>query len=156
SWGCDLAIAVSFIWALTGRLDEINAGMREASSREGILHLLEGFSPALFVLAMIPGYTLIERAMWPWFPIPNVARGVYATSLFFSMLHVTVWPSPIPLFPLAIALGFLAYRTQSLVGSITLHSLFNAIATLAFVFYAIVLGRQPENGKAETSAARRP
>jgi membrane protease YdiL (CAAX protease family) len=56
------------------------------------------------------------------------ARGIYATAALFAIIHV--WPTPIPLFLLGLLLGWLAYRTQSLVAPITLHFLFNAVACL--------------------------
>ncbi len=156
SWGGDLTIAVAFIFALFGRVDEIKNGMQIGYSREALSHLLEGFSPALFVLALIPGYTFIELAAWRWFPTPYVARGVYGTSALFALAHVDVWPSPIPLFFLALGLGFLAHRTQSLIGPITVHCLFNGVACLALIFLSPSMQRQSEKGNEATSAIRCP
>lgn len=53
-------------------------------------------------------------------------RAIYATALLFAGSHP--WPTPIPLFILALLLGWLAYRTQSLIAPMTLHLLFNAVA----------------------------
>ncbi|HKB41983.1 MAG TPA: CPBP family intramembrane glutamic endopeptidase, partial [Gemmataceae bacterium] len=53
---------------------------------------------------------------------------LYATSLFFAAMHSFAWPSPVPLFALALVLGWLAERTQSLVGPMVLHGLFNGVA----------------------------
>lgn len=58
---------------------------------------------------------------------------VFGTALLFGMLHVGVWPTPIPLFVLGLGLGWLAWRTQSLVGPIVLHALFNAVGSLRFL-----------------------
>jgi membrane protease YdiL (CAAX protease family) len=55
---------------------------------------------------------------------------VVASSLLFAAMHVQVMPTPIPLFFLALALGYLYQRTGSLVAPITLHALFNAFSTL--------------------------
>jgi membrane protease YdiL (CAAX protease family) len=58
---------------------------------------------------------------------------VYSNALLFAAFHSSVWPSPIPLFPLGIGLAWLAYRTQSLIGPLVLHALFNAVACLVLV-----------------------
>ena len=42
---------------------------------------------------------------------------IYGTSLLFAAMHSGVWPSPIALFVLGLGLGWLAYRTRSLVGA---------------------------------------
>jgi hypothetical protein len=62
-----------------------------------------------------------------------VGPAVFGTALLFGMLHVGVWPTPIALFVLGLGLGWLAWRTQSLVGPIVLHSLFNAVGSLRFL-----------------------
>jgi membrane protease YdiL (CAAX protease family) len=84
-----------------------------------------GMGPLLFVATIAPGYYLFEKWLEPWIKEPGAARGVYASSLIFAVMHVPNWPHPIPLFILGLALGLLAYRTRSLVGSITVHALFN-------------------------------
>jgi membrane protease YdiL (CAAX protease family) len=48
---------------------------------------------------------------------------VFASALLFACVHS--WPTSVPLFLLGLLLGWLAYRTQSLIPSITLHVLFN-------------------------------
>jgi len=50
-------------------------------------------------------------------------------SFVFAMMHAQVWPSPIPLFLLAMALGVLYQRTGSLIAPIALHMTFNGIST---------------------------
>jgi membrane protease YdiL (CAAX protease family) len=60
---------------------------------------------------------------WRW-------RGILGSSLLFAMFHAGAWPSPVPLFFLALGLGWLAQRTGSLVGPIVLHALFNMVSTL--------------------------
>ena len=37
----------------------------------------------------------------------------------------SVWPSPVPLLLLALGLGYLAYRAQSLAAPMLIHALFN-------------------------------
>ena len=95
-----------------------------------------GIWPAVFALATIPGFLYLDRAPWRWLPEPKAARAIYGTSLLFGVFHANVWPTPIPLFILALGLGYLAYRTQSLVGPVVLHALFNAVASASFFFYS--------------------
>src|SRR5207244_297023 len=60
------------------------------------------------------------------------------------------------LFPLGLGLGFLAYRTQSLVGPLVLHSAFNGISCLALLFIVLASSENhSEKGSAVTSAVRR-
>jgi membrane protease YdiL (CAAX protease family) len=63
------------------------------------------------------------------FPMP----AVYGSSMLWAVFHSSVWPSPLALFLLGLGLGWLAYRTQSLVSSLILHMLFNAVAFLVLV-----------------------
>jgi membrane protease YdiL (CAAX protease family) len=84
----------------------------------------------LLLLLRAPGYLAFCFFMGPWLRRPGAARGIFAASLLFAAAHVQVWPSPIPLFLLSLGLGFLAYRTQSLVGPIVLHALFNSVSVL--------------------------
>jgi membrane protease YdiL (CAAX protease family) len=63
----------------------------------------------------------------------NATRAIYGTSLLFAAFHSTVWPSPIPLFVLALGLGWLAYRTQSLIGPFVMHGLFNAVSCVVLL-----------------------
>lgn len=95
-----------------------------------------GWSPIIFVAAMLPGYLVIGRLAGRWVANPQTARALYATSLLFGTLHASVWPTPVPLFLLGIVLGFLAYRTQSLVAPMVLHGLFNAVTCIMFFYIA--------------------
>ncbi|HZU38369.1 MAG TPA: CPBP family glutamic-type intramembrane protease, partial [Gemmataceae bacterium] len=46
-----------------------------------------GPGPLVFVLAMVPLYVFIEHLLWRWLPRPDVARGIFATALFFGAAH---------------------------------------------------------------------
>jgi len=109
--------------------------------------------PILFIVVMLPGYVYIDRLLKRWIPDRKVVRGIYGTALSFGMVHSSIWPTPIPLFVLGLALGYLAYRTQTLLGPILLHSLFNAVACLTLVF-PHVFPDWPK-GREETSAPTR-
>ena len=50
---------------------------------------------------------------------------VVSTSTLFAAAHSAVWPSPIPLFVLALGLGYLTARTGSIVPGVVVHGLFN-------------------------------
>jgi membrane protease YdiL (CAAX protease family) len=76
---------------------------------------------------------------------------IYGSSLLFAAFHASVWVSVFPLFVLALGLGWLAYRTGSLVGPITVHALFNAVACLVLVLGQAENGRK---GNEETTAWR--
>ena len=54
--------------------------------------------------------------------------GVVSTSLLFAAVHTAVWPSPIPLFVLALGLGFLTARTGSIIPAVVVHGLFNGVS----------------------------
>lgn len=79
----------------------------------------------------------------PWFvfstasePLPRsqVRLMLWGQAMLFAAFHSPVWPTPIPLLVLALGLGWLALRTNSLVAPIVVHMLFNAVAsTLLFV-----------------------
>jgi membrane protease YdiL (CAAX protease family) len=116
--------------------------------------ILGNLSPILFVMILLPSYIYADRLVKRWIPDRNGCRAIFATSLLFAMLHSKVWPTPIPLFFLALALGLLAYRSQSLLASIIFHSLFNAVAWIALLF--LQFGPEPTNGSEATSAGTQP
>jgi Type II CAAX prenyl endopeptidase Rce1-like len=58
------------------------------------------------------------------------ARAIIASSALFAAVHSQVWPSPVPLFVLALGLGYLYMRTRSLVGPVVVHGMFNAVSAV--------------------------
>ncbi len=62
---------------------------------------------------------------------------IYGSAMLFAVFHTRAWPSPVPLVLLALGLGWLAHRTGSLVGPITLHLLFNSVACLILYWTAV-------------------
>jgi membrane protease YdiL (CAAX protease family) len=123
SWGGHLAMAAALVVALAKRKDDIVAGWR------GDGQLVHALLPALFVLAMVPGFL----AVWKWSRGP-VWPAIYGTGLLFAVLHAPVWPSPIALFPFGLFQGWLFQRTQSLVGPVVVHALFNGVSYLVIVW----------------------
>jgi membrane protease YdiL (CAAX protease family) len=57
-------------------------------------------------------------------------RAVYVSAAFFGMVHSAVWPTPIPLFFLGLALGWLAVRTRGILVPVVVHGLFNAVSAV--------------------------
>lgn len=153
TWGPDVAIVFAFILGLYARASDLETAMSSVPAQERWIALGQGLAPGLFVLLMIPGYIYSDVIAWRWLPYPNVGRSIYATALLFAACHSSVWPSPVPLFLLALGLGFVAYRTQSLVASITFHALFNLVSCIAMLFLPPT--DQAKKGSGATSALRR-
>lgn len=63
---------------------------------------------------------------------PGLAA-VWATATLFSAVHAGVWPTPVPLFLLGLALGWVAVRTGGLLAGTVLHGLFNAVSLVYLV-----------------------
>lgn len=93
---------------------------------QGWLERLEdGWSNSRYVpksdddpLQELPSATNPPRGRWP----------IYISSFLFALAHLGQGGSPIPLFFLAIALGYLYQHTHRIVPCIVLHMLFNAFA----------------------------
>jgi membrane protease YdiL (CAAX protease family) len=123
TWRSHLLAGLAVGTALIHRLDGLAQAFR---LRDGGA-LLGELLPVLFVLAVLPLYAVaVQRA--------RSAEGpaIVATSLLFAAIHSFAWPHPVPLFVLALGLGWLAQRTQSLLGPILIHSLFNAVGCVVF------------------------
>ncbi|MCI0379340.1 MAG: CPBP family intramembrane metalloprotease [Gemmataceae bacterium] len=67
----------------------------------------------------------------------NAWLAILGSAALFGMVHRGDWPSQIPLVLLGFVLGWLAYRTQSLVGAIVLHCLFNTVACTVLLLYSL-------------------
>ncbi|MBI3410018.1 MAG: CPBP family intramembrane metalloprotease [Planctomycetes bacterium] len=108
-------------------------GMVRASKLEPMvfaLVLLIGYAALLSWLRTRPeaGDTSARRNRM------EIFVAMYGSSMLWAMFHAMVWPSPIALFFMGLGLSWLSWRTQSLVGPIVWHSLFNCVAFLALVF----------------------
>ncbi|MCS6851618.1 MAG: CPBP family intramembrane metalloprotease [Gemmataceae bacterium] len=148
SQGGVAALIGSAVFALLSR-----PRLEEALRRQDISAIIIELLPLAFVLALVPLYALAPLLVRRWLPRAEVARGLLGTALLFAVSHAFVWPTPVPLFVLGLALGWLAWRTQSLVAPFVLHSLFNAVATLALV---LTHAGEPTKGNEATTAARVP
>jgi membrane protease YdiL (CAAX protease family) len=128
-WGSHLALLAAFGLALLSHIDLL-------VKADGLRALLLASVPALCVLALLPVYAWIcRRSKSP------VGPALFATAVLFGWVHSRVWPSPIALTFLALGLGWLAYRTQSLVGPMVVHALFNGTACVLLVVQQVWPGK---------------
>ncbi len=132
-WGAHLAMALAFGIALVTRADVIRAAFDRSAAA-----VIRECVPALCVLGLVPVYLLVC-----WRARSSVGPTLFATAVLFGWAHARVWPSPVPLVLLGLGLGYLAYRTQSIVGPIVLHALFNATACAALIV-KVVLQSPPD------------
>jgi membrane protease YdiL (CAAX protease family) len=116
-WGGSVAMALSLMVALTTHPEKASQWTE--------------LSPALFVVTLMPLFALVVY----WSRSPT-GPAIFGTAVLFGTVHAAVWPTPIPLFVLGLGLGWLAWRTQSLVAPIVVHMLFNAVGSVGFFFPA--------------------
>jgi membrane protease YdiL (CAAX protease family) len=126
--GGALAVGFAFSLALFFQIDQLHDAWTNSNWRALALAL----QPAAFVLLFVPILLLTRRMVRP-----EVAGGIVGTAVLFAAAHSGVWPSPIPLLPLGLVLGWLAYRTRSLVGPVVLHALFNSIACIEMWYFNV-------------------
>jgi membrane protease YdiL (CAAX protease family) len=99
--------------------------------------------PAFLVMAMAPLVRPIAewRFLHRWLRIHDdvsraqTIRAIAGSAALFACVHSNVWPTPIPLAVLSLALGWLAVRTQSIVAPIFVHILFNAVAMCGEIIF---------------------
>ena len=98
------------------------------------LDVIVGLAPCFFLVLLLPIFLLLpcRKRLQRWLHVssPEAVRGWFASAVLFAAIHSNVWPSPIPLFVLALGLGWLAIRTRSIVPSIVVHMMFNAVAVV--------------------------
>jgi membrane protease YdiL (CAAX protease family) len=143
-YGGDVVMALALLAALAHHGGEMSRSFEKHDWRA----LAASLQPAAFVVIAVPGYLWLR-----YWRQSQVGGGIFATALFFGSIHSN-WPSPVALFFLGLGLGWLAYRTQSLIGAMTLHALFNAFAFLTLVLTQGEPAPAPSNGKATTEASR--
>jgi membrane protease YdiL (CAAX protease family) len=120
----DIVVGISLFVAVLFRQSKVAKAWQDGTQAQLIWEL----QPLYFVLALLPVYMALRR--WQKTPAPGA---IFASALLFAIYHAEVWPSPIPLFPLGLTLGWLAYRTQGLVAPIVVHMLFNTVAVLGLL-----------------------
>jgi membrane protease YdiL (CAAX protease family) len=121
--GGALALGIAFLWSLAACWERI-----QSASAAGFVPTVLESLPVLSLLLLVPVYGLVEKLS----PGP-AGPALFGTAVLFGWVHARVWPTPLPLFFLGLVLGWLAYRTRSLVASITLHVAFNGAACVLLV-----------------------
>jgi membrane protease YdiL (CAAX protease family) len=146
AWGGLAGLGLALFQALWMRAEHF----QPAWQKDGISGVLLELAPALFIVALLPGWAFLH---WHW-RSPS-AEAIYGTAAFFAASHSFAWPQPVPLFLLGLGLGLLFYRTKSLVGPILCHGLFNSVAcVILFLSPHTPPPVEPTNGKEATSAVR--
>ena len=126
----DICVALAFAISLLMHERGVIDGVRAQNWGEAFRSLL----PALFVLLLLPLY--VGLPCWRWLGrrlrlrSGRAGRGVIGSAALFAAVHANVWPSPVPLFVLALGLGCLAARTRSLVAPVVVHGLFNGVSAV--------------------------
>jgi len=98
-----------------------------ASYDRGINDFSRTIGPIGFASVMLAGFALLQVL-----PIRKrrTLTAIYASAACFAAVHTSVWPTPIPLFLLGLGLGWLAFRTRSILAPAIVHGLFNAVSVL--------------------------
>jgi len=110
----------------------------KARTRGDSVDLFMAAAPAGFMLLLVPLYLIVPR--WTLLgrrlrmPSVRAGRAVWASAMIFAAAHSGVWPTPVPLFVLGLGLGYVAYRTRSIVAPILIHGLFNTVSVIAVLW----------------------
>jgi membrane protease YdiL (CAAX protease family) len=70
-----------------------------------------------------------RQQQWAW---ANARLAIFGSAILFGQFHG--WPNAVPMVVLGLGLGWLMYRTQSLVGAMVCHGLFNAVACIVLAW----------------------
>jgi membrane protease YdiL (CAAX protease family) len=84
----------------------------------------EGDTPTAAAVVADPQMPARQQE-WAW---ANARLAIFGSAILFGQFHG--WPNAVPLVVLGLGLGWLMYRTQSLIGAMACHGLFNAVACL--------------------------
>jgi membrane protease YdiL (CAAX protease family) len=109
------------------------------------MFLASGYGYWLYRLTRCFGLSDVEIQRWQ--PLPTEPKGdderrrrwadanatlaIFGTAMLFAVVHSSNWPAPVALFPMGLALGWLSRRTQSLIGPIVFHAMFNLTSFIA-------------------------
>lgn len=123
-----IVLGLALCLALLLRSDHL----MDAMGKKDWMQFAHQLEPACFVLLVLPvliGTLKMAGDAGRVSPAP----AILGSSILFAILHATSWPNPVPLFFLALGLGWLTWRTGSVVPSIVVHVLFNAVACVQIV-----------------------
>ncbi|HXD88133.1 MAG TPA: CPBP family intramembrane glutamic endopeptidase [Urbifossiella sp.] len=98
-----------------------------ASYDRGVNDFSRAIGPIGFASVMLAGFALLQVL-----PLRKrrTLTAIYASAACFAAVHMSVWPTPIPLFVLGLGLGWLAFRTRGILAPAIVHGLFNAVSVL--------------------------
>jgi membrane protease YdiL (CAAX protease family) len=121
-----LSVGVAFVL----HANDLKTAWEAGQWHEAAAHLM----PGAFFLVLVPLDFWARRIgrVRRYLRVRSVqhARAIIASSALFAAVHSQVWPSPVPLFVLAIGLGYLYMRTRSIVGPVVVHGMFNAVSAV--------------------------
>lgn len=118
-----------FRWILQGWLDKLVRGSEKPSSQTSLSLLLGGPTPETTDASKAPPgkATLpkpsLNHGIQYWLP-------VVASAIVFAGVHIGHGPAPIPLFFLALLLGWLMQKTGRITASIVVHFMLNSCTTI--------------------------
>ena len=81
----------------------------------------------------------LDPERWRELQEGNDRLALLGSAMFFGAMHSEIWPTPVPLFFLGLALGWVYWRGRSLLSTIVLHALFNAVAFLSLLWPELAL-----------------
>jgi membrane protease YdiL (CAAX protease family) len=76
-------------------------------------------------VALVDPSLQARQQQWAW---ANARLAVFGSAILFGLEHG--WPNSVPLLLFGLGVGWLAYRTQSLIGPMVCHGLFNSVACI--------------------------
>src|SRR5262245_12955217 len=126
-----LAIMVlSVVVALVLHVNDTKAAWEAGDWQSAAAHLMPGAFFSLLVLLDFLARRMSRVRRYLRIRSVQHARAILASSALFAAVHSQVWPSPVPLFVLALGLGYLYIRTRSIIGPVVVHGMFNAVSAL--------------------------
>lgn len=103
--------------------------MNDAIRLNFISFILIGIAPAILEEVLFRGIVL-KGMLKNYSP----AKAILWSAAFFGIFHLNPWQA-VPAFIIGIFIGWIYYRTRSLLPGMLLHGLNNSLAFLAMVFY---------------------
>ena len=83
-----------------------------------------------------------SKSSEPGNPTPQ-AWPIFVSAAIFALLHWGHGPDPVPLFLLAVGLGYLYHRTHRILPCIVVHFLVNSLSMTALIMYLLTGGEPP-------------